>query len=190
MLDAQRHLMGARVELKAVPQLPLVLDLDGTLLKTDLLWECFIVAVRQNPVVILFAVAWLFQGRATLEATPGTLRPARRRQPAARPGSSRLCVARGGAGPRDRPGNGRRRTPGVPDRGASRLRPESCRLRWLDQPQGPCQGCDARQAFSSRLHLMPGIRPPTFLSGAQHATSSWCERVRTPWPPRRRFARR
>ncbi len=47
--------------------LPLVLDLDGTLIKTDLLFEAFAVAFRAYPLVLFMALFWIMQGRAVLK---------------------------------------------------------------------------------------------------------------------------
>lgn len=57
---------------------PLCVDLDGTLLKTDLLWEAVLAAVKQNPLALLRAPFWLAGGRANLKrrlATSGTFDP-------------------------------------------------------------------------------------------------------------------
>lgn len=61
--------------------IPLVVDLDGTLLRTDLLIESIFVLAKQKPLELLMLPLWLAQGRARLkqrladEATPdiGTL---------------------------------------------------------------------------------------------------------------------
>ena len=46
---------------------PIYVDLDGTLIKTDLLYESFIKAVKENPLVLFFCFAWLFKGIAYLK---------------------------------------------------------------------------------------------------------------------------
>lgn len=46
---------------------PLVLDLDRTLARTDLMFECLAAALARNPLVILFAIFWLMQGKAVLK---------------------------------------------------------------------------------------------------------------------------
>ncbi len=46
---------------------PLVLDLDGTLLRTDMLLECIIAALRQNPLMVFSILLWALQGRAVLK---------------------------------------------------------------------------------------------------------------------------
>lgn len=48
-------------------QLPLVLDLDGTLIRTDVLAETFIAYLRRNPLRLFQVVVWLFMGRAVLK---------------------------------------------------------------------------------------------------------------------------
>ena len=42
----------------------LCVDLDGTLLKTDLLWECIISLLKENPSALLGIPFWLLQGRS------------------------------------------------------------------------------------------------------------------------------
>lgn len=46
---------------------PLVLDLDRTLIKTDLLFEAFAAALHKNPFIVFLAVWWLVQGKAVLK---------------------------------------------------------------------------------------------------------------------------
>ncbi len=46
---------------------PLYVDLDGCLLRTDTLWESFAAALRANPVAALLALVQLLQGRAALK---------------------------------------------------------------------------------------------------------------------------
>ncbi|AWI89912.1 UbiA family prenyltransferase [Methylobacterium sp. DM1] len=43
---------------------PLVIDLDGTLLRTDLLLEGIITLLRRNPLMLLLMLLWLPRGRA------------------------------------------------------------------------------------------------------------------------------
>ena len=47
---------------------PLVLDLDHTLLRSDMLVECFVAALRRNPFVLFLALLWLLRGKAVLKA--------------------------------------------------------------------------------------------------------------------------
>lgn len=46
---------------------PLVLDLDRTLIRTDLLFESLAAALHKNPFIIFLAFWWLLQGRAVLK---------------------------------------------------------------------------------------------------------------------------
>src|SRR5277367_5637712 len=48
-------------------QVPLVVDLDGTLIKTDLLWESLARLLRRNPFQILQVLFWWMRGRAFLK---------------------------------------------------------------------------------------------------------------------------
>lgn len=47
--------------------LPLAVDLDGTLLKTDMLLESFLAMVRHNPLTLFMAPFWLLKGKAYLK---------------------------------------------------------------------------------------------------------------------------
>lgn len=46
---------------------PLCVDLDGTLIKTDLLWEHLARLLRRNPVMIFRVLIWWLRGRAKLK---------------------------------------------------------------------------------------------------------------------------
>lgn len=46
---------------------PLVVDLDGSLLKTDLLYECVLLLLRQKPKQFFHTVRWLGKGKAHLK---------------------------------------------------------------------------------------------------------------------------
>ena len=46
---------------------PLVVDLDGTLARTDLLVESFLALIKQNPLYIIAALFWLLRGKAHLK---------------------------------------------------------------------------------------------------------------------------
>ena len=48
-------------------QIPLCVDLDGTLIKTDLLWESIARLLRQNPLRLLSILFWWTRGRAFLK---------------------------------------------------------------------------------------------------------------------------
>lgn len=47
---------------------PLVVDLDGTLIRSDLLIESFMLLIKQNPFNLFFVLLWLLKGKATLKA--------------------------------------------------------------------------------------------------------------------------
>ncbi len=46
---------------------PLCVDLDGTLIKTDLLWESLLALLKQNPLSLFLLPLWLFKGKAYLK---------------------------------------------------------------------------------------------------------------------------
>ncbi len=50
------------------PAVPLVVDLDGTLVITDTLFENAALLLRQRPWLILSMVVWLFRGKAALKS--------------------------------------------------------------------------------------------------------------------------
>src|SRR5437660_8397285 len=47
---------------------PLCVDLDGTLIKTDLVWESLVRLLKRNPVFLFLLPVWLLRGRAYLKA--------------------------------------------------------------------------------------------------------------------------
>ncbi len=47
--------------------LPLAVDLDGTVIATDLLWEALVRAFKANPLVLFMVPFWLFAGKARLK---------------------------------------------------------------------------------------------------------------------------
>jgi 4-hydroxybenzoate polyprenyltransferase/phosphoserine phosphatase len=51
----------------AATSVPLVVDLDGTLIKTDLLWEHLVRLLRKNPLFLFAALSWWTRGRAFLK---------------------------------------------------------------------------------------------------------------------------
>jgi len=53
------HRSGARAA-----SVPIFVDLDGTLVRTDLLFETFLSAVKRQPWVLLFVPFWLMRGKA------------------------------------------------------------------------------------------------------------------------------
>src|SRR5262249_29580606 len=46
---------------------PLCVDLDGTLIKTDLVWESLVRLIKRNPIFVLIVPFWLLRGRAYLK---------------------------------------------------------------------------------------------------------------------------
>src|SRR6478735_8357487 len=54
--------------ISALPlSMPLVLDLDGTLIAGDLLYKSFFSILRRNPLIVFSCAAWLLGGRAVLK---------------------------------------------------------------------------------------------------------------------------
>ena len=47
--------------------MPLVLDLDGTLIAGDLLYKSFVSILRRNPLIVFRCAIWLLRGRAALK---------------------------------------------------------------------------------------------------------------------------
>ena len=56
--------MDARSENTTIP---LAVDLDGTLIATDLLWEGLFLLLRKNPLYLLMLPVWAFSGPARLK---------------------------------------------------------------------------------------------------------------------------
>ena len=46
---------------------PLCIDLDGTLLKTDTLYETFFLLLKKKPLLIFSCLVWLFKSKAILK---------------------------------------------------------------------------------------------------------------------------
>ena len=58
----------------AVPDaVPLVVDLDGTLLRTDMLHESALILLRDRPLAVLRIPSWLRHGKAALKQRLATL---------------------------------------------------------------------------------------------------------------------
>ncbi len=55
----------------ASPDVPLVVDLDGTLVRTDTLHESLLVLLKRNPLLLLLAALWLLKGKAAFKAEVG-----------------------------------------------------------------------------------------------------------------------
>jgi hypothetical protein len=47
--------------------IPLVVDLDGTLIAGDMFYKSFFAAIFRNPFIVLPCIAWLWRGRAVLK---------------------------------------------------------------------------------------------------------------------------
>ena len=47
---------------------PLCVDLDGSLIHSDLLLESFLLLIKQNPLYVFIAPVWLLRGKAHLKA--------------------------------------------------------------------------------------------------------------------------
>lgn len=63
MQTLKRHYQIDREDLlSSVP--PLCVDLDGTLLKTDVLWESLLMIVKHRPWILLLIPIWFLRGRA------------------------------------------------------------------------------------------------------------------------------
>lgn len=52
----------------SVDSVPLCIDLDGTLIKTDLLLESFLALIKINPLYVFSCCWWLLRGKACLKA--------------------------------------------------------------------------------------------------------------------------
>jgi len=53
------------------PDVPLVVDLDGTLVRTDTLHESLLVLLKRNPLLLVLAALWLLKGKAAFKAEVG-----------------------------------------------------------------------------------------------------------------------
>lgn len=58
---------GTAVSEGEPPKRALFVDLDGTLVATDVLWEAFVHAIKKQPWILLLAPLWLLRGRAGLK---------------------------------------------------------------------------------------------------------------------------
>jgi len=56
--------MPATNENTRANQVPLVVDMDGTLIRTDMTWESLVLLLRRNPLLALVSAFWLLRGRA------------------------------------------------------------------------------------------------------------------------------
>ena len=66
-MQGVRSLETSGLPNQQVPSPPLVVDLDGTLIKTDLLVESSLALIRQNPLYLFLLPFWLLRGRAFLK---------------------------------------------------------------------------------------------------------------------------
>ncbi len=75
--DLQTETMSAQ----AIDSIPLIaVDLDGTLVNTDVMWESLLLAIRRDPLAVLKVPSWLLRGRAGFKreiARRVTLEPAK-----------------------------------------------------------------------------------------------------------------
>jgi phosphoserine phosphatase len=69
--DFSRHDGQVRPEIGSTFDLPLaiplVVDLDGTLIAGDMLYKSFFAALGRNPFIVLPCIAWFWRGRAALK---------------------------------------------------------------------------------------------------------------------------
>jgi hypothetical protein len=63
----QRMRMKAEIPGNPADLAPLCMDLDGTLLKTDLLFESLLVLLSHNPLYLFLLPVWLLSGKAHLK---------------------------------------------------------------------------------------------------------------------------
>src|SRR5436305_5892039 len=62
------HAVDRSDVISALPlSMPLVLDLDGTLIVGDLLYKSFFSILRRNPLIVFSCAGWLLRGRAALK---------------------------------------------------------------------------------------------------------------------------
>lgn len=54
-------------KLKDSPDIPLYVDLDGTFIKSDMLFESLVSALKINPLIIFLCPFWLFKGKHHLK---------------------------------------------------------------------------------------------------------------------------
>lgn len=66
-LTDQADVLQTGIELLHPPRGPLCVDLDGTLIYTDTLWESALLLVRRSPWSFLTMVSWVTKGRAFLK---------------------------------------------------------------------------------------------------------------------------
>ena len=68
VIRKHRQAADRAAAISALPlSMPLVLDLDGTLIAGDLLYKSFFSILRRNPLIVFSCAAWLLRGRAALK---------------------------------------------------------------------------------------------------------------------------
>ena len=134
---------------------PLCVDLDGTLLKTDTLWESLVALIMRNPLLVFAAVLWVLRGKAALKNEVAARTD---RDPASWPYRAEIVDLL----TREKQ-NGRRivLATGAPKKVAGRRRKAAWPVRRSPpyharyQPHGepeetrPCRGCNSRMANPS-----------------------------------------
>ena len=71
VLPAAKLIRQHSVHMAEIPNVPLVVDLDGTIIRTDLMWESLALRLRQNPFAIFQILFWWARGRAWLKQKLG-----------------------------------------------------------------------------------------------------------------------
>ena len=64
---APQHAMPPPTQSENPTTIPLCVDLDGTLIKTDLLWESLVRLLKKNPFALISILLWWTRGRAFLK---------------------------------------------------------------------------------------------------------------------------
>src|SRR5262245_59326047 len=59
--------MAAATRTASSTQVPLCVDLDGTLIRSDMLWESLVRLLRKNPLWLAVVPIWWMRGRACLK---------------------------------------------------------------------------------------------------------------------------
>jgi len=68
VIRKHRQAADRAAAISALPlSMPLVLDLDGTLIAGDLLYKSFFSILSRNPLIVFSCAAWLLRGRAALK---------------------------------------------------------------------------------------------------------------------------
>lgn len=67
MLQTRERNLTSSAQAVEGRNVPLCVDLDGTLIKTDLLWESLLVLLKRHPLLLALVPLWLLKGRAYLK---------------------------------------------------------------------------------------------------------------------------